>query len=193
MSNPALGYAAYCAVKLVGYTVYAATLNTLYRQASRHTVPLDGSKRIAGDIRCPRCGYNLRSLLADGPCTECGALIKGSFPHGLIVEDWHATLAPVVGLLRTLLGMAVGFGYQIAFEGTHAFELPASMDRPVFLTGLIPIRMLEWSLIIWLFYDRRWSRRTMDVIAILAGVLVSFVLDVPGILGFCIVGGFWVC
>ena len=33
---------------------------------------LDDAGRVAGDLPCDQCGYNLRTLLPDGRCPECG-------------------------------------------------------------------------------------------------------------------------
>lgn len=33
---------------------------------------LDAAGRVAGDLPCDQCGYNLRTLLPDGRCPECG-------------------------------------------------------------------------------------------------------------------------
>ncbi len=44
------------------------------------TIPVrvDDEGRIASDVSCPRCGYNLRMQRAAGACPECGAAIDVS-------------------------------------------------------------------------------------------------------------------
>lgn len=42
------------------------------------TAALDEQGRIAGDLACRECAYNLRSLELDGVCPECGASVAGS-------------------------------------------------------------------------------------------------------------------
>jgi predicted RNA-binding Zn-ribbon protein involved in translation (DUF1610 family) len=36
-------------------------------------VALDAEGRVAEDVACIRCGYNLRTLYHDGRCPECDA------------------------------------------------------------------------------------------------------------------------
>ncbi len=40
--------------------------------------PPDTAIRIARDVSCLTCGYNLRSLLPDQTCPECGAAVAES-------------------------------------------------------------------------------------------------------------------
>lgn len=50
------------------------------------------------DCLCRRCGYNLRTLLLDGQCPECGALVAGSWGTPTLLT------APRDHLVRLLVG-----------------------------------------------------------------------------------------
>ena len=64
MEYPAPGYAAYCGVKFVGYSLFAAYLHRTYRAGSLQTIRKDAQGRMVEDTACPQCGYNLRMLTA---------------------------------------------------------------------------------------------------------------------------------
>lgn len=97
----------------------------------------------------------------------------------------------MIGGVRTLIGMAVGaayFGtwYLIANAGGSEAGL-------IYFAGLLPVRIGEWWLIIWLFYDRERNQRSKDWRAVGLGTLWSYMLDAPALIGFLITGGFSVC
>lgn len=82
----------------------------------------DSTARIAEDIYCCKCGYNLRTLRADRCCTECGTLIRDTLrsqrkrPRRLrhVIMDWPdgvLILATIGGLALLLVGV-LAFGYQ---------------------------------------------------------------------------------
>ncbi len=52
--------------------------------ATASDIPLDPAGRIARDVACLRCGYNLRSLLPDQACPECGAAVAPSLRGDLL-------------------------------------------------------------------------------------------------------------
>ena len=85
---------------------------------------LDEQGRLDEEIACRKCGYNLRGLLAEGACPECGTAV-GRSTHGDLLRfcdpAWVGTLASgmnwiVAGLVcavasvdvTILLGRAVG-------------------------------------------------------------------------------------
>jgi hypothetical protein len=47
--------------------------------AARQRTLYDANGRLSSDIRCVRCGHNLRGLLPSGTCTECGLRITWTF------------------------------------------------------------------------------------------------------------------
>jgi hypothetical protein len=101
--------------------------------------------------------------------------------------DDPAAKAFVVGPVRTLIGMATGavlFAVlQISPEALKGLAVP----------GLIIVRLFEWWLLVWLFYDRHLLSPRHNGLVVFLGTVWSFVLDIPAALGFFIVGGFWVC
>lgn len=96
-----------------------------------------------------------------------------------------------VGIARTVLGMVVGGLFTLLWgvleaQGTFR-NLPMSGGRGgsllYFMAALIPIRFLEWALLLWYFYDRKLERKGLGALGILGATLWSFVIDAPLILG----------
>ena len=52
-----------------------------------------------------------------------------------------------------------------------------------FLAALVPIRFLEWGVILFFFYDRGLKQPIKGTLLACAGILWSFLLDLPAILG----------
>lgn len=135
ISNPALGYASFCAVKFAGYTLAAHVIAKSYGR---------------GDV-----------------------------------SIWR------VGAVRTLIGMAAGAAY---FGAWHAMGKPLGGDLTfLYLAGLLPIRIAEWWLLIWLFYDRALAEREAGWWMVALGTVWSYILDAPAIVGFIATAGVWVC
>jgi hypothetical protein len=102
-----------------------------------------------------------------------------------------------VGAART----AIGIGFGAAFGGIWILLSTRLENRwPDWLAGtaffglLLPIRFVEWSLLIHWFFDRGLGQRTRDLKYSMLGILWSFVLDAAGIVfAFVVPGGFWIC
>lgn len=90
-----------------------------------------------------------------------------------------------IGFARTTIGFA--FGYPYFQWATGAFQ---SLS---FMLGLIPIRIIEWLLLLILFYDHRLQNRPRAGKVAALGTLWSFLLDLPATVGWILVAGFWVC
>jgi hypothetical protein len=96
-----------------------------------------------------------------------------------------------VGAARTFVGMAAGALYFGLWWASGAFAPgPASY---LYLAGLLPVRLAEWWLILWLLYDRKLAQPAKGWRAAILGTAWSYVLDVPAIAGLLAVGGFWIC
>jgi hypothetical protein len=96
-----------------------------------------------------------------------------------------------VGAARTALGLAAGAAYGGLF-----FLLGSDVGSPVeYFAGLVPIRLGEWSLIIWYFYQRGKPSRTVSIgNSVVVGTLWSYVLDAIGIFAALVApGGAWIC
>ncbi len=58
---------------------------------------------------------------------------------------------------------------------------------------LVLMRLVEWWILIWLFYDRRISSLRRDWVVAIAGVLWSFTLDIPAVYAMYVTGRMVVC
>ena len=93
----------------------------------------------------------------------------------------------LVGGTRTLIGMSVGVAYY--------FLLGLLRPHSALLAGLglVPVRFMEWWLLLWLFYDRRLEQRRKGWRTVVLLTIWSFILDVPALIGFFATGGLSVC
>jgi hypothetical protein len=96
----------------------------------------------------------------------------------------------VVGLTRTVIGMVFG-----SVLGLLALPLvlAGGLGVVVYYLGLIPVRLLEWWIIILLFYDRRAQTKPKDWRYAGFGTAWSYALDIPALIGFFVTGGLWIC
>ncbi len=117
---------------------------------------------------------------------------------GYVLAAWHlnrryadATVHfTLVGLTRTVVGMLFGAALALLAYPLMVFD---GLGALVFLLGLIPIRVLEWWIIIRIFYDRSLERKKEDWKYVFLGTIWSFALDIPALLGFIGTSGFWIC
>ena len=93
----------------------------------------------------------------------------------------------LVGVSRTLLGML--FGAAVGLLGLITFELA----MPFFLFGLLPVRIIEWWIILRVYYDRKGQDKERMRKYVGQGLAWTFVLDIPAIFGFLATGGLWIC
>jgi len=81
-------------------------------------MPIDESNRIAGDVPCAKCGYNLRGQPADALCPECGAHVSDALdPRFLRFADpaWIKTA------MEALVWMIVATFWAVVFCLTSMF------------------------------------------------------------------------
>ena len=98
-----------------------------------------------------------------------------------------------VGAVRTAVGIGVGIPYAffMLFLGT---SFQSELNWWWFYVGLIPVRMLEWIFVIWVFYESSPPRTGRLLKYSAMGSAWSFVLDIPAMAAlFTIPGGFWIC
>ncbi len=167
--------------------------------ASLTPVALDEQGRVAADLPCVRCGYNLRGLPASQGCPECGTTITLSLRgEGLVFRDpaWVARLA------RGAAWMLAGFGGYIVM-GNVGYSLLAGLG-PWGVNGGLLAFIAVGIVGIWQIAspdpggpanpghaDPRWLVRALLVAAVwLTGVVTMLsgkslaVLLVPGVLAF---------
>ena len=92
----------------------------------------------------------------------------------------------VFGAARTLLGLIAGISYAIIVR-----KFGIERTGVWYYVDLFPVRQLEWTLMLFLFYRHSMRRRWVDATL---GTFWSYVLDVPAVaLAWMIPGGFWIC
>ena len=190
MYNPPLGFLAFGLIKFAGYFIFACALERHVRLKRKIRPTLDAQGRIANDVHCANCHYNLRTLTPVGICPECSHSVAESLANPVSVQRHtfrHRALLFV--LTRVCLGMAAGYLYwQVGF-----YFVPGRDPRLlIVIAGLVPLRVIEWGLVLWLFY-----RKEMGVGAICAaaaiGTIVSFLLDLPSMMGLYSIAGYSIC
>ncbi|MHC4774694.1 MAG: hypothetical protein ACYTBR_05410 [Planctomycetota bacterium] len=85
----------------------------------KRELALDGEGRIAEDLPCRGCGYNLRGHAADARCPECSALVNLSARGDLLPfsdPDWLERLAK--GMRLVLIGLVAATVLQIGVVAT---------------------------------------------------------------------------
>ena len=96
-----------------------------------------------------------------------------------------------VGLSRMLLGL--GFGILLAFL-SFPFVFVFGIGVLIYIIGLIPVRILEWWITIKSFYSLdqplSWSEMSAPITL---GVVTSFLLDIPALIGLVYAANFWIC
>jgi hypothetical protein len=100
-----------------------------------------------------------------------------------------------IGGIRTLIGVVVGgvfTGIWILLDGMGVFQnLGWNMGRigssVFYLAALFPIRIGEWFFTIWYFYDRSREKLGKDILFTFIGIIWSYALDLPVILGLILV------
>ena len=106
--------------------------------------------------------------------------------------------SPLIGGARVLIGVVAGAAMVGIFAGFEKLFPNAGIGDAggaAFLIALVPIRIFEWWLLVWLFYDhdRPLARKALGWKVVGLGTVWSFVLDIPTIAGLFVVGGFWIC
>ena len=101
------------------------------------------------------------------------------------------------GAARTIVGVVAGVGYALVLNSvisTAPFADFANGFPILFYVGLIPIRALEWLLLLWLFYRSVPAVTQKRTRYVALGVAWSYLMDLPALFAaFSLPGGFWVC
>ena len=96
----------------------------------------------------------------------------------------------LVGGVRTLIGMVSGAAY---YNIWRLIPDAAAAGGIGYVGGLLPVRLAEWWLLLWLFYDRQLQQRPKDWRTVALATVWSYALDVPALIGFFVTGGVWIC
>ena len=104
-----------------------------------------------------------------------------------------------VGAARTALGLVAGAAYGglfflLARDGSFIERNSGPIAGILYFGGLIPVRLAEWSFIIWYFFRRGKPNPGPWIGKSWLGVAWSFVLDTVGIFtAIAVPGGVWIC
>ena len=134
-------------------------------------------------IENPELGYLGYAAIKFAGYSLAAALISRKYER----DDRNPWL---IGGVRTLIGMAAG---AVCYGLTGLIPALQPAGGIVFLIGIIPVRIAEWWLLLWLFFDRELKQTQKGWRTVATGLVWSFVLDVPALIGFLLAGGFWIC
>jgi hypothetical protein len=109
-----------------------------------------------------------------GGYTLAGTVLQRNYP----AEDAR----PVkIAITRTAVGLVLGIAHFFVWESVQRKYFNGSMSEYSFIGGLIVLRLLIWSGIIWRFCDRKLEHPIRVLGWAAAGTAFSFLLDVIGI------------
>ena len=131
-----------------------------------------------------------------------GVKAVGYTAASILLKHGYKALAPVkakvvtIGLTRTGIGLAAGLiygGLWIAVGSKMRLQESERLFIYYYLF-LLPVRLAEWTFLIWLFFDRTLHDRGRLWKYVAFGTICSYILDAIGV-GAALVlpGGFWVC
>lgn len=146
-------------------------------------VALDDEHRIAEDVDCRRCGYNLRGLEIETVCPECRTAVGWSVKGDLLKyanPNWVETLARGTDWLVGAVVLMV-FQYCMPFGGAGIEWLLSIATVAVAGFGVFMLTLPERSG----DFDATWSRprlaRVAISVALLCALIPSGMLDNVGL------------
>lgn len=134
-------------------------------------------------------GLDYSSAISYGAFAVVKLAAYALYAHHLGKDEAKPPSAVGVGAIRTALGMGVGAAYfGVTRWLTH--ETPAELlGTMVYWASLFPLRVVEWWVILkWLYPNHR-DLKT----ALLAGIGMSYLADLPATLGWLVTGGLSIC
>jgi len=101
------------------------------------------------------------------------------------------------GLVRCgigiVAGVAYGFGFWLAMQRA-SIQFADNYGVTLFFGLLVPIRVAEWLLFLWLLYRSCQLTATQKVVPVVGGIAMSFALDAIAVYGlWYIPGAAWIC
>jgi hypothetical protein len=139
---------------------------------------------VPGGLSSPVQGYLAFSAVKLAGYTLAGWYLNRRYANATA----HFAL---VGITRTIIGMV--FGAALAFVAFFPLAFFGSVGILVYIFGLIPVRLIEWWIIILIFYDRSMQSKPKDWRYAALGTAWSFALDIPALIGLVATAGFWIC
>lgn len=114
--------------------------------------------------------------------TAAGYFLRRKYPEAIVSPF-------VIGFVRTLIGLVAGAAVMLLVS-----RLDIAGGGFGFYLLLLPVRIAEWLLVLWLFFERgdwQWSRALGWATL---GFAWSSLLDLPAVLSaFLLPGGVWIC
>jgi len=109
---------------------------------------------------------------------------------------WSVRRKLGIGLARTVLGIAVGVTYGTAW-GLLLTNPQNPNEAPMlalFYGLLLPVRLAEWWLLLWFFFDRPLAGKGRIWKYAALGTGLSYALDgLAVVAAFVVPGGMWIC
>ena len=139
---------------------------------------------------------------AIGFAAFAGVKAIGYTAASAVLKRGYQALAPVktsvitVGLTRTGIGLVAGliYGGLWILVGNQMRLQESEKLFVYYYVFLLPVRLAEWTFLIWLFFDRGLHDRSRLWKYVIFGTICSYVLDAIGVgAAFVLPGGFWVC
>lgn len=130
-----------------------------------------------------------------------GVKAAGYTAASVVLKRGYQAIAPVktsvvtVGLARTGIGVVAGLIYGGMWIFAANLMRNPSDNLPIYYyILLLPVRLAEWTFLIWIFFDRTLHDRARMWKYVAFGTICSYILDAIGV-GAALVlpGGFWVC
>ncbi len=143
---------------------------------------LDSDGRVAEDIACRRCGYNLRTQPAHGVCPDCGQAVRDA------LQGYYLRYAPLQWLRRLSLGLVLIYGtaiigFLLGLASSLLSDLQAGGAVQVSVTtGTNVVSMLIYAIGVWLFTtpEPGVSPRPRSIVVARVALLLSGVLALIG-------------
>lgn len=107
--------------------------------------------------------------------------------YGKTLSIWR------VGLFRTLLGLVIGAALNFLLIGALNLQVSSGRgpiggrDTDIYFLLLTTIRLGEWLVTVWYFYDRELFISWKLFKAVVFGTLVSYFVDIPIMMGLILV------
>jgi len=150
--------------------------------STSQAVPRDADGRLAGDMACVQCGYNLRGLEPQGRCPECGSPVGESLRQDLLRFAGAEALRRVgrgaaMIVIGTLAHMAA-VGLRVTFEWPLRSRITTPMLH-LLRGGCALVSLVSGAVVLvgiwWLTGRLRGAegRRRADGVALATGTVLS--------------------